>query len=101
MSLWYKYIELGSVKFSLFSKKYLPFLCQHFDYLVFSGKDQLRIIIFYPHKFFIVLIFPTLAFVIKILVFGFRIFILFIQMLILVIHKLHMRSISLKTLPEI
>lgn len=64
--------------------------------LAISGKCQFRVIPYNLCTFSVVLIFWNLGFLIRFLIFGIKISILFIKILILVVHKLRQKSDNLK-----
>ena len=64
--------------------------------LAISGKFQFRVITYNLYTFSVVLTFWNLSFLIRFLIFGIKISILFIKILILVVHKLRQKSDDLK-----
>lgn len=64
--------------------------------LAISGKCQFRVITYNLCTFSVVPIFWNLGFLIRFLIFGIKISILFIKILILVVHKLRQKSDNLK-----
>ena len=89
-----RYLDLDLIQNFLLSWESYPLSA--FWLLAISGKFQFRVITYNLYTFSVVLTFWNLSFLIRFLIFGIKISILFIKILILVVHKLRQKSDDLK-----
>ena len=89
-----RYLDLDLIQNFLLSWESYPLSA--FWLLAISGKFRFRVITDNLCTFSVVLIFWNLGFLIRFLIFGIKISILFIKILILVVHKSRQKSDNLK-----